>query len=46
MTQKSKEQKVWEKARPIRGKNPDDRRRDPYGNEIRRASHGTIGQYG
>ncbi len=38
--------KAWDKARKIRGKNPDDRRRDSFGNEMRKASYGTLGSYG
>ena len=44
--QKSREQKVWEKALSIRGKNPDQFRRDAEGNVIRRASYGTTGEFG
>ncbi len=36
--------KVWEKADPIRGKNPDVRRRDPFGNEIFKPSYGKEGE--
>ncbi len=32
--------RVWQKAEPIQGKNPDQRREDRYGNEIARASYG------
>lgn len=46
MIPKSKEQQVWEKAKPIRGEDPDAWRRDSYGNKIRRESYGTLGQYG
>ena len=44
--QKSKKQKVWEKAHSIRGKNPDQYRRDAEGNVIRHASYGTLGKFG
>jgi len=37
---------VWDKARPIRGKNPDVWRKDEAGNVIRFASYGTLGEYG
>ena len=37
---------VWEKAKPIRGKNPDVWRRDAEGNKIRYGSYGTQGEYG
>ena len=46
MTSKKKIDQTWDKAKPIRGKNPDDRRKDAYGNEIRHASFGTLGDYG
>lgn len=39
-------EKVWEKAKPIRGKNPDVWRRDPHGNKVRKGSYGTHGEYG
>lgn len=35
--------KVWEKGAPIRGENPDVRRRDPYGNPIYKPSFGKQG---
>ena len=38
--------KVWEKAKPMKGKNPDVWRKDPKGNKIRFGSYGTIGKYG
>jgi 5-methylcytosine-specific restriction endonuclease McrA len=37
---------VWEKAKPIRGKNPDAWRRDSEGQKIRRGSYGTQGKFG
>lgn len=37
---------AWDKAKPIRGENPDVLRKDVEGNKIRRGSHGTQGQYG
>ncbi len=37
---------VWDKAKPIRGKNPDTWRRDAEGNKIRSGSYGTHGEYG
>ncbi|MGC2423182.1 MAG: HNH endonuclease signature motif containing protein [Nitrospirota bacterium] len=37
---------VWTKAKPIRGQNPDTWRKDAEGNKIRKASYGTLGQYG
>ncbi len=32
--------KAWKNAKPIRGKNPDQFRQDPYGNEMDRTSYG------
>lgn len=46
MTQKSKKQQVWDKAKEVRNKNPDAWRRDPCGNLMRRGSYGTQGEYG
>ena len=46
MASKKTIDEVWEKAKPIRSKNPDSRRRDPEGNEIRKGSYGTQGEYG
>ena len=37
---------VWEKGKEIRGKDPDAWRRDVEGNKIRKAPHGTEGEYG
>ena len=37
---------TWEKAKPIRGRNPETWGRDAEGNKIRKASHGTQGEYG
>jgi len=37
---------AWEKAKPIRSKNPDAWRKDSVGNKIRRGSYGTVGKYG
>lgn len=37
---------VWDKGKPIRGKNPEAWRRDPDGNKIRKGSYGTEGEYG
>ena len=39
-------QKVWEKAKQIRGKNPDAWRKDSKGDKIRFGSYGTTGKYG
>lgn len=38
--------KVWEKAKPIRGQNPEVYRKDEFGNKIRKPSYGTKGAYG
>lgn len=38
--------KVWEKGKPIRERNPDAFRRDAEGNVIRKGSYGTQGEYG
>lgn len=43
---KTKFDQVWEKGAPIKGKNPDDWRKDATGNIIRRSSYGTRGDYG
>ncbi|MBN1761839.1 MAG: HNH endonuclease [Methanomicrobia archaeon] len=37
---------AWEEGKPIRGKNQNIWRKDPYGNVIRRGSYGTKGEYG
>jgi 5-methylcytosine-specific restriction endonuclease McrA len=37
---------AWEKAKIIRGKNPDTWRRDAKGRKIRKGSYGTQGEYG
>jgi len=36
----------WDKAAPIRGRDPDTWRRDEEGNVIRWGSYGTNGEYG
>ena len=46
MASQSKIDNVWEKAKPMRGENPDTYRKDLYGNIIRKQSYGTHGQYG
>ncbi|MFH1851467.1 MAG: HNH endonuclease signature motif containing protein [Candidatus Neomarinimicrobiota bacterium] len=40
MANKSQKDKVWDKAKPIKGENPDNYRQDPYGNKIRYDSYG------
>ena len=37
---------VWEKAKEIKGRDPEVWRKDVYGNKIRFASYGTQGDYG
>ena len=46
MVDKITREKVWEKGATIRGKNPNEFRRDSDGNVIRKASYGTQGEYG
>ena len=46
MASKKNIEAAWEKARPIRGKNPDVWRKDPAGSTIRKPSYGTQGEYG
>jgi len=46
MASKKSIDNAWDKAKPIRGKNPDTWRRDPQGNKIRKGSYGTQGDYG
>lgn len=36
--------KIWEKGEPIRGKDPEKYRADPYGNEIYKPSYGKQGE--
>lgn len=45
MSDKSKKDKVWEKGKDIRGKNPDTWKKDAEGNKIRYGSYGTGGKY-
>ena len=46
MASKKQIHDAWQEANPIRGKNSDTWRRDPFGNIIRKSSYGTHGQYG
>ncbi|UPR33820.1 HNH endonuclease [Vibrio cyclitrophicus] len=46
MPSKKQIEAVWEKASTIRGKNPNQYRRDAYGNEIYKAAYGTQGTKG
>ena len=41
-----KEQAVWDKAKPLKGRNPDNVRQDPYGNEIHRRQYGQETKHG
>ncbi len=40
MPSKKEIDKVWEKGKPIKGKNPNTHRKDRYGNEIYKPSYG------
>ena len=46
MTSKEQIQTVWEKAKPMKGKDPNVWRKDGCGNIIRFGSYGTLGEYG
>jgi len=46
MPSQKKIDQVWQKAKPVRGKNPDVWRKDPEGNLIRKPSFGTKGEFG
>ena len=46
MPNKKQIEDVWEKAKQIRGQNPEAWRRDAEGNKIRKGSYGTEGKYG
>lgn len=46
MASQKKIDQAWEKAKSIRGKNPDAWRKDKHGNKIRKGSYGTQGEYG
>jgi len=46
MASKSHVDGAWERAKVMRGRNPDTWRRDPAGNILRRGSYGTRGEYG
>jgi hypothetical protein len=37
---------AWDRATTVRGKNPETWRRDEAGNEIRKGSYGTQGEFG
>lgn len=40
MATKDQQDKAWNNAKKIRGKDPDQYRQDPYGNVMKRSSHG------
>ncbi len=42
----SKKQQVWDKAKPIRGRNPDAWRKDEAGKKMRFGSYGQEGEHG
>lgn len=46
MTDKKLIDKVWDKAKPVRGEDPKKVRQDPYGNKIRKAQFGKTGPQG
>lgn len=46
MSISDKKDAVWNKARPIRGKDPDKYRQDPYGNEMYYDSYGQDSEKG
>ncbi len=46
MPKKDEIDKVWDKAKRVRGENPDVIRQDPYGNKIRKSSYGKDSEMG
>jgi hypothetical protein len=46
MPTKKQVENAWDRAAPIRGRSPDTWRRDEMGNECRKGSYGTQGEYG
>ena len=40
MTDDELKEKVWQRAKPVRGKDPKQVRQDPYGNQIRKDQYG------
>ncbi len=46
MVSKKDVQAAWEKAKTVRGRDPDVWRKDVEGNRIRHGSYGTTGEYG
>jgi len=39
-------EQIWDKGHTVRGRNPEVFRKDDEGNLIRKASYGTLGEYG
>ena len=46
MASKKQIQQTWEKAKTIRGRNPEAWRKDDLGHKIRMGSYGTQGEFG
>ena len=46
MANGKKKDKVWQKGKTVKGKNPGAWRKDAKGNKIRYGSYGTNGKYG
>lgn len=46
MADKDLVDKIWKKAKPIRGENPKTVRQDPYGNKIGKSQFGGAGPQG
>ena len=46
MATQKQQDKAWEKAKKVRGKNPDEYRQDPYGNAIYKSSYGKSSDMG
>lgn len=46
MTSDSKKDKVFDKAKPIQGKDPNQWRQDPYGSPIKKDQYGKETRYG
>ena len=46
MPTKKEIDRVWEKARKVRGEDPNELRQDPYGNKIRKEQFGGTGGHG
>ncbi len=46
MASKKQKEAAWDKAKPIRGRNPNLWRRDDLGNKIYKPAYGTNGQHG